>query len=78
MANIDKLIALAQEHLSDEETIHAVVEGVRYTKPYAEGIFIATDQRLVFFIQIISAFLKSFKVRSFDYSNISSIEMSSV
>ena len=76
MANIDKLIKLAQEQIGNEN-IHAVIKGVYVTAYFGNsvtrmGIFLATDTRLVVFAKK----LIGFELESFPYGKISSIEMS--
>ena len=77
MAKVDELINSSKEHLSDNENIVAVIMGVYEgtllgTDIKRKGIFIATENRLVFYAKKMFGF----DLESFPYSNISSIEMS--
>ena len=77
MAQVDKLIDFSKEHLNDNESIVAVIMGVYEGELLGSdikrnGIFIATESRLVFYAKK----LFGFDLESFPYSNISSIEMS--
>lgn len=76
MNKIGKLIRLVQEHLDPEENIITSVLGAYETKIMGKdtvrnGIFLATDKRLVFY----SKRLTGFDLEIFPYENISSIEM---
>lgn len=77
MEKIDQLINASKEHLNDDESIVAVIMGIYEgellgTDITRNGIFIATESRLVFYAKK----LFGFDLESFPYSNISSIEMS--
>ncbi len=77
MAKVDKLIKQSQEHLSSDESVVAAVMGVYETEimgssTVKNGIFIATESRLVFY----SKKLFGFNLESFPYKNLSSIELS--
>lgn len=75
MSKLDKLLNQAQEHLETGEQVLHVVQGTYETKRLGNdalrnGIFIATDRRLVFF----GKRLGGFDMEVFPYENISSIE----
>ena len=77
MSKIDKLLNSAKEHLDSNENVLAYVMGAHEAKIMGKdsvrnGIFIATDIRLVFFS---SKMFKGYDMEVFPYSNISSIEM---
>lgn len=76
MAKIDKLINNAQEHMEAGECIIASVMGAYETKimnkgTVRNGIFMATDQRLIFYAKKLTGY----DLEVFPYSTISSIEM---
>jgi hypothetical protein len=76
MAKIDKLIEKAQSHLEPGENIIASVLGAYETKimksdTVRNGIFLATDQRLVFYAKKLAGY----DLEVFPYSSISSIDM---
>src|SRR5690554_6357941 len=75
MAKIDKLIAKAKNHLDRSEKIISVVMGAYETEilggdSVRNGIFIATDKRLVFYAKKLTGY----DLEDFPFSNISSIE----
>ncbi len=75
MSKINKLTEKAKEHLDPNENIRAVVLGKYETerlgqKSVRNGVFLATDVKLVFFANKFIGY--DFEV--FPYSNISSIE----
>ena len=77
MSKIDKLLYLAKGHLEPEEKVLAHVMGAHAAKIMGKdtvrnGIFIATDTRLVFFS---SKMFGGYDMEVFPYLNISSIEM---
>ena len=77
MAKIDRLLKKAKEHFHDEEQALQTVLGTYETTLMGEdfirtGIFIATDQRLLFYAKKLTGF----DLESFPYANISSMEMS--
>lgn len=77
MAKIDRLLKKAKEHFHDEEQALQTVLGTYETKLMGEkfvraGIFIATDQRLLFYAKKLTGF----DLEAFPYANISSMEMS--
>lgn len=77
MANYKKSLVLVKEHLNNGETIHSSVYGVYEIKlmgndSFRHGIFIATEERLVFFAKK----LFGYDLESFPFKNISSIEKS--
>ena len=78
MAKIDKLLERAKDHFAPGEDALASVLGVyEYEIPHMEsdaarkGIFIATNQRLLFYAKK----LIGFDLESVPYDNISSLEM---
>ena len=76
MAKIDKLIDNAQKHLEPGEIVLASVMGAYETKimksdTVRNGIFLATDQRLVFYAKKLAGY----DLEVFPYSSISSIDM---
>lgn len=76
MAKIDKLLKHAKEHFDDGENALQSVLGayeteIMGTETVRNGIFVATDQRLLFF----SKKLTGFDLEVFPYPNISSMEM---
>ena len=78
MAKIDKLLEHAKDHFAPGEDALASVLGVyEYEIPHMEldaarkGIFIATNQRLLFYAKK----LIGFDLESVPYDNISSLEM---
>lgn len=77
MANYKRSLALVQEHLDEKESIQASVFGAYEVKimgsdSVRNGIFAATDKRLIFFAKK----LFGYDFESFPYKNISSIEKS--
>jgi len=75
--NIEKQMTHAREHLEEGESPVEIVFGAYETKVLGsdsvrEGVFIATDRRLVFF----GKKMFGFDLESFPYSSISSIEFS--
>lgn len=77
MATIDKLLKSAQEHLDPGEQPLAVVLGAYETKlvnadTVRNGIFIATENRVVFYAKKMFGY----DMEVFPYSNISSVEIS--
>ena len=76
MAKIDKLLRHATKHFDDGESSLQSVLGAYETEimgadTVRNGIFIATDQRLLFY----SKRLTGFDLEAFPYANISSMEM---
>lgn len=76
MAKIDKLIKNAQDHLDPSENILAAIMGAYETKimksdTVRNGLFLATDRRLVFYAKKLAGY----DLEVFPYSTISSIEM---
>lgn len=76
MAKHDKFLDKLQEHLDEGETVQHSVFGAYETKimgndSVRNGIFAATNKRLVFY----SKKLTGYDLEVFPYSNISSIEM---
>lgn len=77
MANYKKSLSLVQEHLDEGENVQASVFGAYETKLMGKdtvrnGIFAATDKRVVFFAKK----LFGYDFETFPFKNISSIEMS--
>lgn len=77
MAKIEKLVDSAREHLEQGEQVLASVMGAYETKlmgskTVRNGVFIATDRRMVFY----GKKMFGYDLEVFPYSNISSIEMS--
>jgi hypothetical protein len=77
MAKMDKLMEQARVHLDTGERIVGNVLGAYETKVLGKdsmknGVFLATDKRLVFFAKKMFGY----DMESFPYSNISSFEMS--
>ena len=77
MAKIDKLLNKAKEHFHGEEQALQTVLGTYETTLNGHdfnrtGIFIATDQRLIFYAKKLTGF----DLEAFPYANISSMEMS--
>ena len=77
MAKIDRFLKKAKEHFHDEEQALQTVLGTYGTTLTGEdfirrGIFIATDQRLLFYAKRLTGF----DLEAFPYANISSMEMS--
>ena len=77
MAKIDRLLKKAKEHFHDEERALQIVLGAYETTLMGDdfirtGIFIATDQRLLFYAKKLTGF----DLEAFPYANISSMEMS--
>jgi|TARA_B110000967_G_C18691318_1_gene463155 hypothetical protein len=77
MANYKKSLIFVKEYLDQNENIHASVYGAYETKMLGadtvrNGIFIATENRLVFF----SKKLFGYDLETFSYKNISSLEIS--
>ncbi|MFA6071557.1 MAG: PH domain-containing protein [Janthinobacterium sp.] len=77
MAKIDKLANSAKAHLEPDESVLSVVMGAYETKlmnrdTVINGVFIATEKRLVFY----GSKLFGYNMEVFPYSNISSIEIS--
>ncbi len=75
MAKIDRLISKAQEHLDPNEKIISVLMGAYEAEIFGSnsvrnGIFIATNQRLVFYAKKLTGY----DLEDFPFSNISSIE----
>lgn len=75
MAKIDRLTEKAKEHLNPNENIEAIVMGAYETEilggdSVRNGIFIATNKRLVFYAKK----LMGYELEDFPLSNISSIE----
>ena len=76
MAKIDRLLEKAKEHFHDEEralqtvlgTYETTIMGTDFSRT---GIFIATDQRLLFYAKKLTGF----DLETFPYANISSMEM---
>ncbi|SMO94511.1 PH domain-containing protein [Melghirimyces algeriensis] len=76
MAKIDKLLKKAREHLEPSEEMLSSVMGAYETKSLGQktvrnGVFIATNHRVVFYGKRLSGY----DLEVFPYSNISSIEM---
>ena len=76
MAKIDKLLKQAEEHFDDGECALQTVLGAYETKimrrdSVRKGIFIATDQRLLFYAKKLTGY----DFEAFPYTNISSMEM---
>ena len=76
MAKIDKLLTRAKEHLDQGEQPLETVFGAYETKimggdSVRNGIFIATNQRLLFYAKKLTGY----DFESFPYSSISSMEM---
>jgi len=76
MANLKKNLAAAQEHLERDEKVVATVYGAYEAKLMGKdtlrnGVFIATDRRLVFF----GKKMFGYDMEVFPYTNISSIDM---
>ena len=76
MAKIDKLLKQAKEHLDEGEQPLQTVLGAYETKimggdSVRNGIFIATDQRLLFYAKKLTGY----DFESLPYANISSMEM---
>ena len=76
MANIHKLLQQAEEHFDDGECALQTVLGSYETKimgsdSVRSGIFIATDQRLLFYAKKWTGY----DIEAFPYTNISSMEM---
>lgn len=77
MAKIDKLLKDVQTHLEPGEKIIASVLGAYESKIMGKdtvrnGVFVATDNRIVFY----GKKMMGYDLEVFPYSNISSIEMS--
>ena len=75
MAKIDKLWELARPHLATDETAVAIVQGTTGGKMIGEkrvrnGLFIATDQRVIFYVKK----MWNFSFESFSYDNIEACE----
>lgn len=76
MAKIDRLLKRAREHFDDGETALQAVFGV-YEPEFLgkdsvrNGIFIATNQRLLFYAKKLTGY----DFEAFPYANISSMEM---
>ena len=65
-------LGAAKEHFEPDETVISTIYGVHDTWAIAAaGIFVATNQRLIFY----SKKLTGFELEVFPYKNISSIEM---
>ena len=76
MAKIDRLLERVKEHLDEGEQPLQTVLGAYETKimgrdSVRNGIFIATDQRLLFYAKKLTGY----DFESFPYENISSMEM---
>lgn len=76
MAKIDKLLKRAEEHFDDGEHALQTVLGAYETKimgrdSVRNGIFIATNQRLLFYAKKLTGY----DFEAFPYTNISSMEM---
>ena len=76
MAKIDRLLERAKEHFDESEQPLQTVLGAYETKVMGSdsvrnGIFIATDQRLLFYAKKLTGF----DFEAFPYANISSMEM---
>ena len=76
MAKIDRLLERAKEHFDEGEQPLQTVLGAYETKVMGSdsvrnGIFIATDQRLLFYAKKLTGF----DLEAFPYANISSMEM---
>ena len=77
MASLEKLQELVKEHLDPEERLVAVVYGAYDCKLLGSdsarnGVFVATDQRLVFYAKKMFGY----DLEVFPYERISSFEMS--
>ena len=77
MKKVDKLIGQSKEHLNTDEIVVAVVLGAYETDllgsdTLRNGIFIATEDRIVFYAKRMAGF----DMESYSYSNISSLEIS--
>lgn len=77
MAGYKRLLVLIKEHLQNEETIKASVYGayeckIMGTDSVRNGVFVATENRLVFF----SKKLIGYELETFPFKSISSIEKS--
>ena len=76
MAKIDRLLERAKEHFDEGEEPLQTVLGAYETKimggdSVRNGVFIATNQRLLFYAKKLTGF----DIESFPYANISSMEM---
>ena len=76
MAKIDKLSHKAKEHLDSDEEILKIIQGAYETKIMGKdsvrnGIFLATNKKLVFYAKKITGY----DLEVFPYSKISSFEM---
>ena len=76
MAKIDRLLERAKEHLDEGEQPLQTILGSYETKimgadSVRKGIFVATDQRLIFYAKKLTGY----DFESFPYANISSMEM---
>lgn len=77
MGKIDKLLKQAQEHLKPNEEVKTYVMGAYETEIMGQdsvrnGIFIATNERIVFFAKKLTGY----DLESFPLENISSMEVS--
>lgn len=77
MAGYKRLLVLIKEHLQNEETIKASVYGayeckIMGTDSVRNGVFVATENRLVFFSKKIIGY----ELETFPFKSISSIEKS--
>lgn len=77
MAKADKLLAQAQPHLEEGESVCAAVMGAYETKlmgnnTVRNGILLATDKRVVFYAKKLAGY----DLESFPYRNISSFDQS--
>jgi hypothetical protein len=77
MANYKKSLVLVQEHLDEGESVHVSVFGAYETKlmgndTVRNGIFVATEKRLIFFAKKFFGF----DLETFPYKSVSSIEQS--
>jgi hypothetical protein len=77
VAKIDKLIAEASKHLESHETVITAVMGAYETEIMGKetvrnGVFIATEDKIVFFAKKMFGY----DMEVFPFSNISSIELS--
>ena len=75
MAKLEKLLAQANDHLDDGESVDAAVLGtyeteILGTESVRTGILIATPRRVVFFAKKMTGY----DLESFPYENISSFE----
>jgi Bacterial PH domain/Short C-terminal domain len=75
MANVDKLLGQAKEHLDPAEEVLAVIKGTYETKKMGNdwnraGILVATDHRLVFYAKKMGGY----DLEVFPYSHLSSFE----